>query len=114
LALYEQCLASALVEGLARLEGFFRADMAWCRFQLGDHETARADALRAQGCLNDDVDLDDRASAHGRLAQVFDALGDKTSATRHRERAQADLAAHRAMQAELLALLQQGLKGLVP
>lgn len=114
LELYGECVPIALEEGLARMEGCFRADIAWCRLQLGDADAARREALRAQACLGDEMDIDDRACAHGRLALLYAALGDDAAAARHRRDAERDLAVHREAQAELLATLQRGLSGLTP
>jgi hypothetical protein len=114
LALYAEVLPSALQEGLARMEGFFRADVAWCRWRLGRDDEALDEARRAEELLGDAIDVDDRACAHGRLAQVFAALGDAATAARHRACAEADLRAHRAQQGMLLEAMQRGLKGLAP
>jgi tetratricopeptide (TPR) repeat protein len=114
LALYEECLSGAIDEGLARMEGFFRADIAWCKFKSGDVSAARREARRAQLLLNDEIDVDDRACAHGRLAQLFEALGEPAGAQLHRQQADTDLAAHRAVQAELLDAMQMGLRGVTP
>ena len=114
LALYNEVLPAALNEGLARMEGFFRADIAWCRWRLAQRAAALAEAELAETLLGEAIDVDDRACAHGRLAQVFDALGDSDTAARHRACAEADLTVHRAQQALLLSAMQRGLKGLSP
>ena len=93
------------------MEGFFRADVAWCRLRLGDSGAALAEAKRAETLLGEAIDVDDRACAHGRLAQVFAALGNADAAARHQVCADADLATHRAQQLLLLETMQRGLKG---
>jgi hypothetical protein len=114
LALYAEVLPSALQEGLARMEGFFAADVAWCHWRLGRNDEALAEARRAEELLGEAIDVDDRACAHGRLAQVFAALGDADTAKRHRACAEADLAAHRVQQGLLLEAMERTLKGLAP
>lgn len=114
LALYGDELPRALHEGLARMEGFFRADVAWCRARLGQREAAQAEAEQAVALLGDGIDIDDRACAHGRLSQVFAALGDADTASRHRICADADYTAHREQQALLLAAMRRGLGALQP
>lgn len=114
LALYAEVLPQAMQEGLARMEGFFRADIAWTRWRLGQRDAALEEARRTESLLGEDIDADDRACAHGRLAQVFAALGDSEAAARHKACADADLAVHRAQQALLLQTLQRGLKGVTP
>lgn len=114
LALYREVLPRALAEGLVRMEGLFRADMAWCHWRLGDRSEALAEAERASARLADVEDVDDRACAHGRLAQLFDALGDAETAARHRTCAEIDLAEHRAQQQLLLEAMQRALKGVRP
>jgi hypothetical protein len=114
LALYAEVLPAAMQEGLARMEGFFRADIAWARWRLGQRAAALDEARCAQELLGEDMDVDDRACAHGRLAQVFAALGHADLAAHHQECGEADLHVHRAQQAVLLDALQRGLKGLSP
>jgi hypothetical protein len=114
LALYEEVLPRALGEGLVRMEGLFRADIAWCRWRLGQRDEALAEAQRASARLAEVADVDDRACAHGRLAQLFDALGDTDTAARHRACADIDLAEHRAQQLLLLESMQRALKAMKP
>jgi tetratricopeptide (TPR) repeat protein len=113
LALYERWLDVASTDGLRRLRPCFLADMASCRLQLGHPDEARADVASALDSLNSGAcETDDRAVANARLAQVLDALGDAARAAVLRDRAQRDLAMHRAEQARLAALLDDALAGL--
>lgn len=95
LTLYDQHLASAMAQGLARMQSSLRADMAWCRLQLEQPREAARDAHAAAQAVDQETDLDDRAAAHSRLARVFVGLGDADTAAGHAQRAEADWAAHR-------------------
>jgi hypothetical protein len=111
LAVYEGWFERAMVDGHARLSACYLADMAWCRMQLGREAQARADLAAAldavAGC-----ETDDRAVVGARIAQVHAALGDDAQAALWRGRAERDLAAHRAEQQRLAALLDDALAGL--
>ena len=94
LTLYDQHLAAAMAQGLARMQSSLRADMAWCRLQLGQRREAGQDAFAAAQAVQHETDLDDRAAAHSRLARVHAALGDADTAARHAEQAAADWQGH--------------------
>ena len=59
-------------------------------------------------------DADDRALAHARLSQLFEAFGEPEKAAEHRAAGLRDHAAFREEQAELLGLLDGALGDLVP
>jgi hypothetical protein len=105
LALYEKHLADAQKQGLARLTSNYLADMAWCRWHLGDRTGARRDGEAAAECIEPGMHIDDQATAHGRLGMLFKLLDDEGRALRHAERAEACWAQHRAYQAKVLQLL---------
>lgn len=88
LALYEAHLPQTVSAGLARLSGSLLADMAWCRVHLGQTEQALRQAQEAELESGAPSDVDDRAIAHSRLAQVYRALGHETEAARHAALAQ--------------------------
>lgn len=111
LALFDAYHDTARAEGQRRLDPWFLADVAWCRLQLGDAARARAAAGACVEGLLQPCDVDDRAIAQARLAQVLDGLDDAAGAAVQRERAQRDLTAHRAEQARLKALLDEALAG---
>jgi hypothetical protein len=111
LALFEAHFETAMGDGLERQRASFLADMAWCRWQLGQRETAARDADRALVSLASPCDLDDRACAQSRLAEVMQALGRSEQAAALREQAASDLRAHRGEQQRLAALLDDGLAG---
>jgi hypothetical protein len=102
---------AAMHQGLEGQRAPLLAEWAWCACALGDLPGAEHDAEAAQSAL-DACDLDDRALTQARLAQVWAALGDADRAGRLHERAGRDLAAHRAAQARLAALLDEGLAGI--
>ena len=82
-SLYEQHLPQALSQGLTRMGGDYLADLAWCRVNNGQPEQALQHARRAEQELDPSCHLNDRASAHSRLAQVHASLGDEAEAKRH-------------------------------
>jgi hypothetical protein len=109
LTLYEGYFSDALAQGLSRMQASLRADMAWCRWQLGQTNRALQDARAAAQAIAEERDLDDRAAAHSRLAQVFTQAGDVANAALHTQRAAADWQAHREEQAGTVASLDRAL-----
>lgn len=107
LVLFELEKASPLNGGMSRLTADLMADKAWCRAQLGQHEAALQDAFAGEASINPDGQFDDRALAHGRLAQTFSLLGQSTDAQRNRVVAEQAWAAHVSLQGEILALLSR-------
>ena len=105
LALYEKHLADAQKQGLARLSSNYLADMAWCRWHLDDHSGALRDAKSAQASLDPTMHMDDRAAAHGRLAELFKRLDDADASGYHGAMARDCWAAHRKHQASILQAL---------
>jgi len=106
LALYEAHLADAQKQGLARLMGSFLADVAWCRWHLGDAASALRDAQAAAASIDPAMDVDDRALAHGRLGELFKLLGDKDAGLHHSALARECWANHRQNQARVVAVLE--------
>lgn len=109
LLLYEKHLVAALTQGMARREAPLRADMAWCRYQLGFGDDARTIARDAEAALLGLVDADDRALAHARLARVFDALGLHAAAAQHRGQAQRQWQQWQVQRAAIVRLLEDAL-----
>lgn len=105
LALFDEHLESALNEGLARSQCAVLAEVAWCRMHAGDKNQAMAEALATEAHIGACHLPDERAAAHGRLAQLYALSGDPMSAERHRLCAEADWSAHSANQNHLVALL---------
>ena len=99
----------ALDEGLAYMSPVLYADLAWCRIGLGDNEAALVDARVAEAGFGADCESEDRAGAHGRLAQVFGALGLADEARSHAAQAAEHLQALRAQQSQLVGLLDAAL-----
>jgi hypothetical protein len=96
-----------------RMAAGIEADRAWCLWHLGQPEAARAAADRAAEALQAPADVDDRALAQARLAQVLEVLGDKAAAAEHSAAAHRDCATHRAAQRALCELIDASL-GEVP
>jgi hypothetical protein len=105
LALYEKHLADAQKQGLARLTSNYLADMAWCRWHLGDRAGARRDGEAAAESIDPAMHIDDRATAHGRLGMLFKLLDDEARCVHHSEQAKDCWSQHRAYQAKVLQLL---------
>ncbi|MDN3921387.1 hypothetical protein [Roseateles violae] len=93
-SLFEAHLPHAMSAGLARLGSSLLADLAWCRVNSEQPEQALQQAREAEAEveLDPDCDVDDRAAAHSRLAQVYTALGDAENAGRHAAKAAASWA----------------------
>ena len=102
LALYGDDFHSTAEQGQTRVLPALFADRAWCRCQTGDLAGAQADVAQAEHRIDLSIDSDDRALAHGRLAQVLTVLGDSASSRAHERRAHDALAQHRLDQARVL------------
>jgi hypothetical protein len=98
-----------------RMHACLLADRAWCLLQLGRGAEARAEAeVAEQQLLESPSEVDDRALAHARLAQLFQAFGDAARAGEHRALAERDRAAYVAQQAAMLRAALPALGGLSP
>lgn len=106
-ALYEAHFSDGLLQGLDRMRAFLGADLAWCRLQLGHTEQALKDALAAEIAAAHDRDIDDRAAAHSRLAQVFAQLGLTEASARHASQAAIDWHTHERDQALAVAVMDK-------
>jgi hypothetical protein len=114
LALFDGHFDAALADGLTRLAPCLLADRAWCEWHSGQPDKARVLTAAAEQALSQDCDIDDRAMATARLAQVCDVLGDKAAAMRHSAASKAHYAAHCEQQQHIAALLDGALAGLDP
>jgi tetratricopeptide (TPR) repeat protein len=108
-ALYEAHFSDGLLQGLDGKRAFLGADLAWCRLQLGQTEQALKDALAAAVAVSHDRDVDDRAAAHSRLAQVFAQLRQADAAARHEAQATIDWRTHERDQALTVSLMDKAL-----
>ena len=106
LVLYEKHIDDARRQGLGRLASNYLADMAWCRWHLGDAAGARRDTEAAAEGIDPSMHADDRAMAHGRLAALFKLLDDSDAAQRHAALSRECLSVHRKVQAALIEALQ--------
>ena len=113
-ALFDTHFDAAMSEGLKRIAPCLLADRAWCDWHDGRPERARAHVGAAEQALADPIDIDDRAMALARLAQVHDALGAAGVAMQHREESKRLVAAHREQQQRIAALLDEALAGIEP
>jgi hypothetical protein len=113
-ALFDTHFDAAMTEGLKRIAPCLLADRAWCDWYDGRPERARAHVGAAEQALADPIDIDDRAMALARLAQVHEALGAAGVAAQHREESKRLIAAHREQQQRIAALLDQALAGIDP
>ena len=104
-ALYDSHLALATAGGAQRMQAHLLADRAWCRLQLGQLESARQDALAAMANLEPRTQIDDRAVAHSRLAQVFEGLGESAKAAEHADLAKTSWLQFEALQREIIEAL---------
>lgn len=114
LALIDTHWSRSVSEWKERMQPCVLADRAWCLLQLGRADEARVDAGQAVTALAGPCDIDDRALAHARLAQVFEALGDASAATHHAEAGQLDCETHREAQRKLAGILDAALGPLPP
>lgn len=102
IALYERHLDDARQQGLARMTPTWLADMAWCRWHVGDPAGALNAAHDAASGIDESMHLDDRATAHGRLGQVWRLLGDDEAADQHTGQAGVLWGQHRQFQRSVL------------
>lgn len=114
LALYGEDFHSTAEQGQTRVLPALFADRAWCRCQIGNLAGAREDVAQAEQRIDPSIDSDDRALAHGRLAQTLTVLGDAASARAHERRAHDALAQHRLDQARVLEAFSGLLAGRAP
>jgi hypothetical protein len=106
--LFDAHFDAAMHQGLGAQRAPLLADWAWCAWQLREPDAALRDAQAAEEALPD-CELDDRALAQARLAQLWQAAGDGARARTLRAAAERDHAQHRVAQAQLAALLDQTL-----
>jgi len=115
LDLFEQHGARAEAEWRERMEPCLYADRAWCLLKTGREAEAREEALAAAEALTSaPCETDDRALAHARLAQLFEALGDAERAAAHKAAALRDYDTLCADRADLLDRLNRALANLSP
>lgn len=105
LALFDEHLGTALEEGLARIQCAVLAEVAWCRMHVGDTNRAMSDAIAAEEQISQCDQPDERAAAHGRLAQLYELAGEHAASKRHRSQAEVDWSIHSANQSRLVDML---------
>ncbi|GAP37760.1 hypothetical protein ISF6_3705 [Piscinibacter sakaiensis] len=106
LALYETHWGHARRQGLGRLGGAVLADIAGCRWRLGQRAAALEEAAAAERAIDPSMHADDEAVARARLARLYRAADREDDALRHDGRMREAWAAHRRLQAAMLAALE--------
>jgi ATP/maltotriose-dependent transcriptional regulator MalT len=98
-----------------RMHGGLLAERAWCLLQLGREDEAREETTVAAEQLQAGAsEVDDRALAHARLAQLYGHFGDAEAAAAHQALAQRHRADYLAQQAKVLRTVQQVLGEVAP
>lgn len=110
--LFSETLDHENTENLERREASFFAERAWCLTQLGQRTAASADVKAACLRVKNPADPDDLASAHARIAEILEHLGQKEEAAEHRSASKDFLSQHMDAQSKLLAALETALIGL--
>ncbi len=105
LVLFDEHFEVALEEGLARVQCAVLAEIAWCRMHAGDKDRAMSEALTAEVQIGLCDQPDERAAAHGRLAQLYAFAGEQAAAELHRSQAEADWSTHSNNQNRVVAML---------
>lgn len=114
LALFDANFDAAMTEGLKRIAACLLADRAWCELNLGRADRARALSGAAEQALAEPGDIDDRAIALARLAQVREGLAETGLAAQHLAESQRLYGAHREQQERIVATLDEVLAGIDP
>jgi tetratricopeptide (TPR) repeat protein len=105
LILYEEHLSIDVDQGFTRMKSDLLSDVAWCRLQLDQRESALASAISAEANLNSETQIDDVAATHTRLGWVYLAIGDDEVAQRHRVLASLAWNSYVELQARIVELL---------
>ena len=109
LDIYEIYLLPVVGKEMRRHQADLLADMAWCRLKVGQEERARRDAAVAVLAIDPSGHFDDQAFAHGRLAQIFNVLGDSESCNFHRQLGLDAWAGHSILQRRIFENLEREL-----
>lgn len=103
LKLYDAYVASSRSRGTLRAH--WLADKAWCHWRVGQQrEGWQAGELAAQ-TVAAELEVDDRAAGHARLAQLFTAAGDAARGRDHAAAAAQEWQLHAQLQAQAVELL---------
>jgi len=105
--LFDQNLAMAESQGVARLLVSFLADSAWCKFKLGSMDSAMEDVRACMNVADADCDPDDLAASLARIAAIVEVHGKLDEAEVLRKRSRQSLAEHVEAQERLLGMLLQ-------
>ena len=101
LRLFEQNLEPGIAQGMGRMQSSLLADKAWCLTQLGQFDAARTEALAAKAAVSYKQHIDDQASTHSRLAQIYLLLEEREAADEESALAQSKWLEHDQLQSRL-------------
>lgn len=105
LILYEEHMLTDVDHGFSRMKSDMLSDVAWCRVQLQQSELALAAAVSAEGNLNSETQIDDRAATHTRLGWFYLAIGQMEEALRQETLALQAWDTYVGMQVKIVELL---------
>lgn len=105
IALYERHWPEARRSGLGGLAASVLADLATCRWALGQRDQALAEAGQAARAIDPSMQSDDQAVAHARLLRLYREAGHPELALPHEAGARECWARHRRLQQAFLAVL---------
>lgn len=81
--IYSASLVETPSQAQARSRCWLLADRAYCLVRLGYRDAAISVASDVIESISGDVQVDDLAATHGRLASIFEALGDANRSSKH-------------------------------
>lgn len=105
LELFTAETAKSVSQGAAKWHPVYCADKAWCHVQLGQTDQALASASEATQLAQGDVQIEDLASVHSRLAEVFELLNMTSERQAHAAEAESAWAAYERIQSDFLGAL---------
>lgn len=102
---FQSHIASALAQGISRIECSVLAELAWCQVRCGRSVEALSTAEDARRKLAECKQSDELAATHGRLAQCFRALSSAPEVAFHAEQSNFEWAKHSELQQSALSAL---------
>ncbi|MBN8494251.1 MAG: hypothetical protein J0M00_22780 [Burkholderiales bacterium] len=106
LEIFQDVLERNSPENLDRRKACFYVDRAWCKFQLGQLDSALADLARGLELQSVPADIDDVAFTHARLCTLLRALGRNDEASAHELQGKEARQSHVQIQQTLLTQLE--------
>lgn len=105
LILYSAHMKSALSQGMERIECWLLADQLWCRVNIGITQGALSDIQTILSRMSN-VQIDDLAATHSRLAQIYSFIEGEEQSTHHRKIAEELWATYCELQSEIVSHLR--------